>query len=105
MRRPRRRKRTGRARTREPVKEGRSGLWRAMYVDPDGRVRQAGRFRAKGAARERSQEVVDELNRGGDDPKLTPTLVDFLDEWARRFPRHPRTEQTNRERLERYVLP
>ena len=36
-----------------------------------GRVRQAGRFRVKGAARERSQEVVDELNRGGDDPTLT----------------------------------
>jgi hypothetical protein len=76
-----------------------------MYVGLDGHVRQAGRFRAKGAARERSQEVVDKLNRGGDDPALTPTLVDFLDEWSRRFPRHPRTEETNRERLERYILP
>jgi hypothetical protein len=76
-----------------------------MYVDLDGQVRQAGRFRAKGAARERSQEVVDELNHGGDDPKLTPSLVDFLDAWTRRFPRHRRTEQTNKERLERYILP
>jgi integrase len=49
--------------------------------------------------------VVDELNRGGDDPALTPSLVAFLEEWTRRFPRHPRTEETNRERLGRYVLP
>jgi integrase len=76
-----------------------------MYVDLDGQVRQAGRFGAKGAARDRSQEVVEELNRGGDDPRLTPSLIDFLDEWTRRFPRHPRTEETNMERLERYILP
>jgi hypothetical protein len=31
--------------------------------------------------------------------------VDFLEDWNRRFPRHPRTEETNRERLERYILP
>jgi integrase len=49
--------------------------------------------------------VVDELNRGGDDPRSTPSLLDFMDDWARRFPRHPRTEETNRERLERYILP
>lgn len=70
-----------------------------------GRVRQAGRFRVKGAARERSQEVVDELNRGGDDPTLTllagclPRGVDAA------LPAPPCTEETNKERLERYVLP
>jgi integrase len=105
VRRPRGGKSSGAARTREPVKEKRTRLWRAMYVDLDGQVRQAGRFRAKGAAREHSQDVVDKLNRGGGDPALTPSLIDFLDEWARRFPRHPRTEETNRERLERYILP
>ncbi|HKF80599.1 MAG TPA: hypothetical protein VKB17_07215 [Thermoleophilaceae bacterium] len=66
VRRRRRGKSTGAARTREPVKEKRTGLRRAMYVDLDGRARQAGRFRAKGDARQRSQEVVDDLNRGGD---------------------------------------
>ncbi|HKF80598.1 MAG TPA: hypothetical protein VKB17_07210 [Thermoleophilaceae bacterium] len=32
-------------------------------------------------------------------------MIDFLDEWSRRFPRHPRPGETNRERLERYILP
>lgn len=105
VRRRRRGKSAGTARTREPVKEKASGVWRAMYVDPDGAARQAGRFRTKGDARAASQRVVDELNRGGDDPRSTPSLLDFMDDWARRFPRHPRTEETNRERLERYILP
>ncbi|MBE2320410.1 site-specific integrase [Solirubrobacter sp. CPCC 204708] len=34
-----------------------------------------------------------------------PTLVAFLDEWTERFPRHPRTQATNLERIRRYVLP
>jgi integrase len=105
VRRRRRRKSVGIARTREPVKEKATGVWRAMYVDPDGTARQAGRFRTKGDARPASQRVVDELNRGGDDPGSTPSLLDFMDDWTRRFPRHPRTEETNRERLERYILP
>ncbi len=100
-----RRKRPGIARTREPVKEKRSGLWRAMYVDLDGSVRQMGRFRTKGEARLESQRGVDELNSGHDEPIESPTVLAFLDDWNRRFPRHPRTEETNRERLERYILP
>jgi integrase len=105
VRRRRRRKPTGTARTREPVKEKASGLWRAMYIDRDGAARQAGRFRTKGDARAASLRVVDDLNRGSDDPASTPSLVEFIGEWPRRFPRHPRTEETNRERLERYILP
>jgi|SRR5215211_2072881 len=101
----RRRKPTGTARTRESVKEKTSGLWRAMYVDRDGAARQAGRFRTKGDARAASQRVVDELNRGRDDPGSTPSLVEFMGDWTRRFPRHPRTEETNKERLERYIFP
>jgi integrase len=31
--------------------------------------------------------------------------VDFFDEWLERFPRHPRTQQTNSERISRYILP
>jgi len=102
---PRRRKRLGVARTREPVKERNSGLWRAIYVDLEGSPRQSGRFRTKGEARLASQRTVDELNRGGGDPAWTPSVLDFLEDWNRRFPRHPRTEETNRERLERYILP
>jgi hypothetical protein len=105
VRRERRRKPLGNARTREPVKEEASGLWRAMYVDPEGNPRQAGRFRTKGDARQASQSVVDELNRAGDEPGSTPSLVEFMEDWPRRFPRHPRTEETNKERLERYILP
>ncbi len=105
VRRRRRPKSAGAARTREPVKEKASGLWRAMYVDSDGAPRQAGRFRTKGDARAASQRVVEELNLGGDDPGATPSLLDFMDDWTRRFPRHPRTEETNRERLERYIFP
>ena len=102
---PRRRKRLGLARTREPVKERSSGLWRAMYVDLEGSPRQSGRFRTKGEAREASQQTVDDLNRGSGDPAWTPSVLDFLEDWNRRFPRHPRTEESNRERLERYILP
>ena len=105
VRRERRRKPLGNARTREPVKEEASGLWRAMYVDPEGNPRQAGRFCTKGDARQASQSVVDELNRAGDEPGSTPSLVEFMEDWPRRFPRHPRTEETNKERLERYILP
>jgi integrase len=102
---PRRRKRLGIARTREPVKDRSSSLWRAMYVDLEGAPRQTGRFRTKGEVRLASQRAVDELNRGGNDPAWSPSVVDFLEDWNRRFPRHPRTEETNRERLERYILP
>jgi integrase len=34
-----------------------------------------------------------------------PLLSTFFDEWLERFPRHPRTQQTNRERISRYILP
>ena len=76
-----------------------------MYVDLGGAPRQTGRFRTKGEARLASQHTVDELNRGGNEPAWSPSVVDFLDDWNRRFPRHPRTEETNRERLQRYILP
>jgi integrase len=34
-----------------------------------------------------------------------PTLDAFLEEWPRRFPRHPRTIATNAERIRGYILP
>jgi hypothetical protein len=67
-----------------------------MYVDLEGAPRQTGRLRTKGEARLASQRAVDELNRGGNDPAWSPRVVDFLEDWNRRFPRHPRTEETNR---------
>lgn len=93
------------ARTREPVKEKASGLWRAMYVDLDGAIRQGGRFRTKGEARAASRSIVDDLNRAGHDPAEMPSVLEFVTDWTRRFPRHPHTEETNQERLARYILP
>src|SRR5260370_2616267 len=34
-----------------------------------------------------------------------PLLINFFDEWLERFPRHPRPQQTKRERISRYILP
>jgi integrase len=76
-----------------------------MYVDLDGAARQTGRFRTKGEARVASRTIVDDFNRAGDDPAALPSVLEFVADWTRRFPRHARTEETNKERLERYILP
>ena len=34
-----------------------------------------------------------------------PTLVEFLEAWPQRFPRHPWTQATNTERIRHYLLP
>lgn len=86
---------------RQPVKCPRTGLWLARYTGPDGSVRQAGRFERKRDAQRAIAEALRRAPRSGD----TPMLVDFFNEWLERFPRHPRTQQTNRERISRYILP
>ena len=95
----------GVARARQPVRDRESRLWRARYVDLDGVVRQSGRFERKGDAVAHTTELVSELNRTGRRKSQVPTLAAFLDEWAHRFPRHPRTQATNLERIRLYVLP
>jgi integrase len=83
----------------------RRGLWRARYVDLDGTVRQAGRFERKGGAVAHTAELVARLNREGRRASSVPTLVEFLEAWPQRFPRHPRTQATNTERIRHYLLP
>ena len=95
----------GVARARQPVKDPATGLWRARYVDLDGVVRQAGRFDRKGDAVAHTTTLVAELNRRGQHVRGMPTLVAFLEEWPDRFPRHPRTQATNSERIRHYLLP
>src|SRR5579872_5394229 len=86
---------------RQPVKCPRTGLWLARYTAPDGSVRQAGRFERKRDA----QRAIAEALRRGPRSSEAPLLVEFFDDWLERFPRHPRTQQTNRERISRYILP
>jgi integrase len=105
IKRGRARKPLGTARAREPIKDRASGIWRARYVDFDGTVRQCGRFATKGAAREHTTAFVAALNLRGRAPGISPTFNAFLEEWPRRFPRHPWTERTNVERINRYIVP
>jgi integrase len=86
---------------RQPVKCPRTGLWLARYTAPDGRVLQAGRFERK---RDAQKAIADAIHRAPQ-PGAAPLLIKFFDEWLERFPRHPRTQQTNRERISRYILP
>src|SRR3954453_22754107 len=99
------RKPAGVARVRTPARDPESRLWLARYVDLDGVVRQAGRFERKGDAVARTTELVAELNREGRRDCEMPTLLEFLELWPQRFPRHPRTQQTNLERIRSYLLP
>jgi integrase len=50
-------------------------------------------------------ELVARLNCDGRRRSEVPTLVEFLELWPQRFPRHPRTQQTNLERIRSYLLP
>lgn len=86
---------------RQPVKCPRTGLWLARYTAADGRVLQAGRFERKRDAQKAIADAMRRAPQGG----AAPLLIEFFDEWLERFPRHPRTQQTNRERISRYILP
>jgi integrase len=85
---------------RQPVKCPRTGLWLARYTTPDGSVLQVGRFERK---RDAQKAIAAAMGSGS--ANNAPPLVDFFDDWLVRFPRHPRTQQTNEERIRRYVLP
>jgi hypothetical protein len=99
------RKPGGVARVRQPLRDADSRLWRARFVDLDGAVRQAGRFARKGDAVAHTAELVARLNREGRRESAVPTVLEFLEVWPQRFPRHPRTQSTNSERIRRYLLP
>jgi integrase len=68
-------------------------------------VRQAGRFERKGDAIAHTAELVSQLNRDGRRESRAPTVLEFLQQWPRRFPRHPRTQAANTERIRHYLLP
>jgi integrase len=87
---------------RQPVKCPRTGLWLARYTGPDGRVQQVGRF---GRKRDAQKAIADAIRRAPQTGGAAPLLVDYFDDWLERFPRHPRTQQTNQERISRYILP
>lgn len=86
---------------RQPVRCGTTGLWLARYEAPDGKIRQAGRFKRKSDAQAAILEAM------GRDPREQsgPTLLEFFERWPHRFPRHPRTEATNLHRIQKYILP
>jgi integrase len=86
---------------RQPVRCPRTGLWLARYTAADGRVVQVGRFERK---RDAQSAIADAIRKA---PRLSAEmpLADFFSVWLDRFPRHPRTQQTNRERIESYILP
>jgi integrase len=86
---------------RQPVKCPRTGLWLARYTAPDGTVLQAGRFERKRDA----QKAIADATRLGLRPATAPLVIEFFEDWLIRFPRHPRTQQTNEERIRRYILP
>jgi integrase len=75
-------------------------LWLARYTAADGRVRQAGRFERK---RDAQRAIAKATERGLADS--TMPVADFFEDWLERFPRHPRTQDTNQERIRRYILP
>jgi len=88
---------------RQPVRCARSGLWLARYQAADGSIRQAGRFKRK---RDAARAIAD-ASRGVDaegEPR-SMTLLAFMGAWPERFPRHPRTTDSNLLRIRSYVLP
>jgi integrase len=86
---------------RQPVKCSRTGLWLARYTAANGTVHQAGRFKRKRDAQAAIADAVRQAPRYTE----TPSLLDFFNDWLDSFPRHPRTQQTNQERISRYILP
>jgi integrase len=87
---------------RQPLRCKRTGLWLARYTTDDGTVRQVGRHRKKSVAQ---QMIIDAIAADEGRPQTEMTVVAFLEQWPLRFPRHPRTEATNRHRIRRYILP
>lgn len=85
---------------RQPVRDPSSGLWLARYTAADGKVRQIGRF-------ERKREAQRAIAKASERSRVNSTVpvADFFEDWLERFPRHPRTQATNQERIRRYVLP
>src|SRR4051794_35275587 len=92
---------------RQPVRCVRTGLWLARYIDEDGHLRQAARFERKRDAQAAIIEATNAVSAAvgvADEPRPV-TVREFFETWPERFPRHPRTVDTNGKRIEKYVLP
>lgn len=104
VKRKRRREPLGIARTRSPIFKKGEGLWLARYVDLVGKPRQAGRFARKRDAAAASQAAVDDLNLKRKSSDALPRLDEYLEkQWTEMFPRRERTDDTNKERIRRYI--
>lgn len=64
-------------------------------------MHQAGRFKWKKDAQDAIRKAMEQ------DPRdlAAPSLLEFFDDWPKKFPRRKRTEDTNLHRMRRYVLP
>jgi integrase len=83
----------------------RTGYFLARYVDLEGRTRQAGRFKRKGDANEASFEKVNELNTRPATRGAELTLAGWHEIWPTRIRRDKRTIDTNKHRINKYIIP
>jgi integrase len=83
----------------------RTGYYLARYVDTDGRTRQAGRHKRKGDANRASLHKVSELNATLRAPGGEITFTQWHELWPSRKRREQRTIDTNKHRIEKYILP
>ena len=90
-------------------KEGRrkdgkpTGRWIALYVDLEGKTREAGLRRSETLADNLCRETVDTLNRAAGNraapaPIEQRTMLQCIDQWPDADEKHPRTAKTDRER-------
>lgn len=80
-----------------------TGRWIAVYVDLEGKTREAGVRRTQTLADESSRDAVDALNRcAGNVIAQTQTeertMLQCIDHWPDADEKHPRTAKTDRER-------
>lgn len=90
-------------------KEGRrkdgkpTGRWIAVYVDLEGKTREAGLRRTQTLADKLSRDMVDALNRSAGNPAAPApveqrTMLQCIDYWPDAEEKQPRTAKTDRER-------
>jgi integrase len=90
----------------------RTGYFLARYVDLEGHIRQAGRFKRKGDASKASLEKVNELNALRTTPGVARTapgavltFARWHEIWPVRVRRDERTINTNKYRISQYIIP
>ena len=89
----------------ETKKGVRTGYFLARYIDAEGRTRQAGRHQRKGDANKASLQKVSELNAIRRVPGGEITFTQWHELWPNRVRREQRTIDTNKHRIEKYIIP